>query len=159
MAKNLYKNPPKDQYLRLLAQVQVPCYITFTIFENLWFLGSKGLLSPTFLNRIGGANKAMVNSCRAWLVAIICDFLRLAREAQLAQIKKQDGSEKQLTAQEQETANKKWYSELFVSCSWLPMAIHYSVNGGIGMTQGTLGLSGALAGSGNFFRLWQATKE
>jgi len=157
-ARNLLKNPPKDQYIRLLRQVQMANYIIFQVLENIWFLGNKGLISATTLNKFGGAMKLLMYSCRPWLIAIVCDFLRLAREAQLANESKQTG-EKQSTAQEEEKINEKWYSDLFVSMSWFPMAVHYSVPQGIGLNTGLVGLSGVLAGSGNLQKMWAATKE
>lgn len=95
-------------------------------------------------------------SCRAWLVALTCDYLRLAREAQIA---KEKGLDKTMSEEEKEHAAQKWSSEFFTTSAWFPMAIHYSLDGGIGLNQGLVGLSGMLGGMGGLSRAWAATKD
>lgn len=147
---------PKDALLHKLAIVQAVSYITFQLFENLWLLSSKNALSQQWVEKRGGALGFMKWSCRAWLVALTCDFARLAREAMIA---KEQTGEKVLSAEEKQQVEQKWWSEFFTATAWYPMAIHYSKEGGIGMNQGLVGLSGMLAGFGGLSRAWAATKD
>lgn len=61
--------------------------------------------------------------------------------------------------EEDASVDKKWWSQLFVASSWLPMAVHYSVEGGIGLNLGIVGLLGVMAGAETFRAQWEATKD
>ena len=93
-------------------------------------------------------------------------FLKLAREAQLESKRRavrarmsHEGKNAADEANDDDATDRKWWSQLFVAASWWPMALHYSVEGGIGMPLGVVGLLGAMAGAENFRSQWAATKD
>lgn len=55
--------------------------------------------------------------------------------------------------------DSKWWSQLFVAASWWPMALHYSLEGGIGLNLGMVGALGFMAGAESFRAQWAATKD
>ena len=124
-------------------------------------------LSPTGK---GDQGKAMLWACRAWLVGVSCDFLRVLRQATLIQQRRRaaETTEGQADARanvekagkkERDEEDAKWWRELIVPLSWLPVAIHYSVEGGLpGMNLGVIGFCGVMAGLGKTQEFWSATK-
>ena len=96
-------------------------------------------------------------SCRAWLVGVSSDFFRLGREAQLLQQRKDRGET--ISESESKEIDRKWWAEFMTAASWMPVAVHYSVEGGLkGMNLGIVGLCGVSAGLNNFRAAWGATK-
>lgn len=159
LLKSLIKSNEPDSISYAIKLAQCASYITFQGLENVYHLTNKTVINANWTNarfaRLGGNTMLMTWSCRAWLAGITCDFLRLLREAQLA---RQSGSYDKLNAEEKRAADKKWWSEFFVATSWYPMAIHYSVDGGIGLNLGMVGACGFLANLGNFLKAWEGTK-
>lgn len=159
LLKSLVKSNEKDTVSYGIKIAQCLSYMTFQLLENVYHLTNKTVIDANWTNarfaRLGGNAKLVTWSCRAWLMGITCDFLRLFREAQLA---RQDGTYAQMNEEQKREADKKWYSELFVAMSWYPMAVHYSVEGGIGLNLGMVGACGFFANLGNFLKAWHAAK-
>lgn len=153
------RNKAKDSVTYTLQLAQVVSYIGFQLIENIYHLTNKTVINANWTNtrfaRLGGSAKLVTWSCRAWCSGITFEFLRLARQTQLA---RQPGSEySQMDASAKKEADKKFWTDLFVATSWYPMAWHYSVEGGIGLNLGMVGACGFFANVGNFLRLWQET--
>ncbi|RMZ75255.1 hypothetical protein DV738_g5569, partial [Chaetothyriales sp. CBS 135597] len=154
----LDKNSPRraDPVAYKIALVQCLSFIGFQLLENVGHLTRKGVIPASFIANRGGEGAWAQWSCRSWLLGILTDFLRLAREAQVNQQKKEKG---QITAQEQKAFEATWWAGLRTSLAWLPMALHYSLDGGLPfMNPGLIALSGFLAYRGNFNNAWAATK-
>ncbi|EXJ84374.1 hypothetical protein A1O3_05041 [Capronia epimyces CBS 606.96] len=143
-----------DPGLRRVALLQCAGYIGYQAMENIYHLVGKGVVPADVVAKRGGINKWVAWSCRAWLVGVAADFLRLWREAQLDQPKRLTKS-----VREREEYDRKWWNEFRVAAYWLPLAIHYSLYpGGIkGMNNGLVGVLGVLAGLNNFRSQWAAT--
>lgn len=159
LLKSLIKSTDPDRISYTIKLAQVVSYLTFQALENVSHLTNKTVINANWTNtrfaRVGGHAKLMTWSCRAWLCGITCDFLRLFREAQLG---RQSGRYERMNEEEKREADKKWWSEFFVATSWYPMAIHYSVEGGIGLNMGVVGLCGFMANLGNFLKAWEGTR-
>ncbi|RMD45043.1 hypothetical protein DV735_g97, partial [Chaetothyriales sp. CBS 134920] len=138
------KSPRRaDPVAYKIALVQCLSYIGFQLLENVGHLTRKGVIPASFIAKRGGEGAWATWSCRSWLLGILTDFVRLAREAQVNQQKKEQG---QITAQEQKAFEATWWVGLRTSLAWLPMALHYSVPGGLPfMNPGLVALSGFLA--------------
>ena len=150
-------NPDKDKHLYRISLVQCGGYIGFQALENIAQLTNKGVLPPTIIANNGGAAKFVQYYCRSWLVGVASDFFRLWREAVLLKERKQKGEK--ISEKEQKEIDRKWYAELTTAASWIPVAVHYSVDGGLPfMNPGLVGLCGAMAGLNNFRTQWAATK-
>ena len=159
LLKSLIRSKEPDSITYTIKLVQCLGYMTFQLLENISHLTNKTVLASTWTNtrfaRLGGHAKLTTWSCRGWLVGITCDVLRLAREAQLA---RQTGSYARLSEDEKKEVDRKWWSEAFVNMSWYPMALHYSVEGGIGLNLGMVGACGFFANLGNFLKAWDGAK-
>ena len=93
---------------------------------------------------------------------VLCDFVRLAREAQLERNKRSQraGSSEVSTKEEDEKTDARWWSDLVVPMSWIPVAVQFSTVGGIpGFNLGIMGACGAMAGLSRTAGLWAATAD
>lgn len=158
LLKSLIRSKEPDRITYFIKLTQCLGYIGFQLLENIAHLTNKTVIASSWTNarfaRLGGTAKLATWSCRSWLVGITCDFLRLARESQLA---KQNGTYAKLNAEEKREVDRKWWSEALVATSWFPMAVHYSVEGGIGLNLGVIGACGFFANLGNFLKAWDST--
>lgn len=163
--------PGTDAVLHRIAVLQASSYFTYQALENISVLADSGIVPSSFIARInrGDSTTARVYlwAYRAWLGGVSCDFLRLAREAQLesrrraARTKLQEDGRELATYQEEEDkkVDAKWWMDLMIASAWLPMALHFSsANGGLpGWNVGWMGLCGLVAGGERFRGLWNAT--
>jgi hypothetical protein len=151
-------NPDKDKILYRISLVQCAGYIGFQAIENVYHLTNKSVIHPSLVATRGGIPKWVMWSCRSWLVGVTSDFFRLWRESVLLQKRKDAGET--ISREEQEKIDRKWYAELTTALSWMPVAIQYSVEGGLpGMNSGIIGFCGMMAGINNFRLQWAATKD
>jgi Peroxisomal biogenesis factor 11 (PEX11) len=160
LAKSLIQqrnNPDKDKWLYRISLVQCAGYIGFQSLENIYHLTNKAVLSPTVMATRGGPAAWVRWSCRSWLVAVSSDFFRLWRESVLLQNRRDRGEK--ISESEQKEIDRKWYAELMTAASWFPVAVHYSLDGGLSwMNPGLVGFFGMMAGLNNFRLQWAATK-
>ncbi|KIV93907.1 hypothetical protein PV10_05082 [Exophiala mesophila] len=140
-----------DPALHRIALLQVAGYIGFQLTENLYHLAGKGVIPVSIMEKRGGVAKWVAWSCRAWLVGVASDFLRLWREAEIEKSKTK-------TQQEKEDFDRKWWNEFLTAAYWLPVALEYSnYPAGVGLNQGAIGFLGLMAGLNNFRNAWAAT--
>ncbi|KAF2234327.1 hypothetical protein EV356DRAFT_576770 [Viridothelium virens] len=167
--------PTDDALLHRITITQCLGYFAFQLLENIYVLIEAGVIPKSFLDRFARGGKAdvgrvMLWSCRAWLVGVSCDLLRVLREAVLMRRRREvaGSGDEQGDARtnvekggkrEMDDEDAKWWRELIVPVSWLPVAVHYSLEGGVpGMNMGIMGLCGMIAGIGKTQALWAATK-
>ena len=147
----------KDTILYRVSLVQCAGYLGFQSLENIYHLTNKGVLPPHVVATRGGGPKWVMWACRSWMVGVASDFLRLWRESYLLNQRKERGES--ISESEQTEIDRKWYAELTTAVSWMPVAIHYSVEGGLSwMNPGIVGFCGMMAGLNNFRIQWAATK-
>ncbi|KAF2270050.1 hypothetical protein CC78DRAFT_528553 [Lojkania enalia] len=159
-----------DPVLHRIALLQCLSYLTYQALENVSVLADNGIVSKkviALINR-GDSTTARVYlwAYRAWFGGVCCDFLRLAREAQLERrkraIRKQMQEEGKTVAEYQDEEDnkfdRKWWNDLMITSAWFPMALHFSSTTGIpGWNLGWMGLCGLVAGSSRAQTLWGAT--
>lgn len=142
-----------DPALHRIALLQCGGYIGFQLLENIYHLAGKGLVPVSFIEKRGGVAKWVAWSCRAWLVGVASDFLRLWREAELEKSRASTRS-----AKEKEEYDRKWWNEFMTAAYWIPVALQYSnYPDGIGLSTGAVGFLGLMAGLTNFRNAWAAT--
>jgi hypothetical protein len=157
----------QDRVLYATALTQCVFYLIFQSFENIALLTDHKVFSSSLTSRwntSGNTARIYIWSYRAWFAGVVCDFVRLAREAQLATQKRANRveSEKQGVSvlEEDQKADAKWWSEAVVPAAWFPMALHCALENGLpGFNLGIMGMSGGIAGLGKFAAMWQATAE
>ncbi|EGD97488.1 hypothetical protein TESG_04896 [Trichophyton tonsurans CBS 112818] len=169
-----YKSPPADPVLRAIAYGQVLACVLFQLLENVAFLASKGVLSKRAVERWGSLSKWSIWSVRAWLVHVLLEFVRLARENQIAaaaegqksqaSAKKDIGeAEKGVREKTKEEAVKMaanvkaWRKSMVNNLAWLPLCLHWSVDGGIGVPASLVGVLSLTAGAWGIHDLWLST--
>lgn len=144
--------------------------MAFQFLENVGLLTDHNILPERYTARYlvkspapgsKATSKIYLWAYRAWFAGVLCDFVRLAREAQLARNKRADRGEKGVsTRDEDKEIDKKWWSEAIVPAAWTPVAIQFSTEGGVGwFNLGIMGACGAAAGLGRTAGLWASTAD
>jgi hypothetical protein len=149
------------------ALTQASFYLIFQSFENIALLTDHKVFSSQLTarwNTSGNTARIYLWAYRAWFAGVLCDFVRLGREAQLEKQKRAnraDGEKQGVSVREEDQkADAKWWSEAIVPAAWFPMALHCALESGLpGFNMGIMGMSGGIAGLGKFASLWQATAE
>ncbi|KAF3483356.1 peroxin 11C [Arthroderma uncinatum] len=161
-----YKSPPSDPLLRTIAYGQVISCVLFQLLENVAFLATKGVLSKRAVEKWGSLSKWSLWSVRAWLTHILLEFVKLAREHQLSSAERRKGAgttDKGLGQSCKEEAKKislklrARNQKLVNSLAWLPLCLHWSVDGGIGVPASLVGVLSLTAGAWGIHDLWLAT--
>ncbi|PSN73832.1 hypothetical protein BS50DRAFT_445504, partial [Corynespora cassiicola Philippines] len=159
-----------DLVLHRIAVLQASSYFVYQALENVSLLADCGVVPGkviALINR-GDSRTGMVYlwAYRAWLGGVSCDFLRLAREAQIEKqrraTRKQMQTEGKAVAAYQEEEDRKvdikWWTDLVIASAWFPMALNFSSEKGIpGWNLGWMGLCGLVAGSTRASALWEST--
>jgi hypothetical protein len=158
--------PGQDQVLYATSVTQCLLYMTFQFLENVALLTDHNVLPASYTARWtqasgGKTAKIYLWSYRAWMGGVLCDFVRLFREAQLERVKRsQRVSTNDVTKEEDKKADEKWWSQMLIPMSWIPVAVQFSKEGGIpGFNLGIMGACGAIAGLGRTAELWAATAD
>lgn len=162
--------PGADPVLHRIALLQSSSYLVFQALENICVLADHGVVSERIIAAMNFGEKSTARvykvAYRAWLGGILCDFLRLAREAQVEGRRREarrklraDGHETAIYQDEEDAkADRKWWSDLIIASAWLPMAAHFSSNTGLpGWNLGVMGVCGLVAGGERIAGLWGAT--
>lgn len=162
--------PGQDAVLYATAVTQCTLYGIYQFLENLCYLTDSGVISPSFLARWtkdGGKTAGVyLVAYRAWCLGIACDFVRLAREAQLERNKRGKRSAAEQKDIDNYNADKasdaKWWNDLIIPAAWFPMGYHFAQwnEGGFpGFNLGVMGLCGGVAGWAKFKMLWDSTAD
>ena len=158
--------PGQDKVLYRTAVTQCLVYLAYQFLENVGVLTDSKVLPASYTSRWtrssgGTTNKIYLWAYRAWMAGVVCDFVRLLREAQIersSRAQRTTSSTSVSTREQDESVDAKWWSQLIVPMAWLPVAVHYSVEGGLpGFNLGLMGASGGLAGLGRTADLWAST--
>lgn len=158
--------------LYFTAVAQCTFYTLFQALENIGLLTDSKVLSPALAARIdrtgtvGSTASVYKYSYRAWLCGVLCDFVRLAREAQLERARRAErvggqksGMELVREREQNEAVDAKWWREMVVPLSWTPVAVHFATESGVpGFNLGWMGALGGMAGLGKFADVWASTK-
>lgn len=146
------------------ALTQCVLYLLFQGLENVALLTQHGVLPPALPARLNFSSNARVYlwSYRAWFAGVLCDFVRLGREAQLEKRRRALRAEGEKAAvgvvEEDRMADARWWADAVVPAAWFPMALHCAFDKGLpGWNLGVMGLSGGIAGLGKIADMWQAT--
>jgi Peroxisomal biogenesis factor 11 (PEX11) len=154
----------QDRYLRIISLIQCISYIVYQFTENVAFLTDHGIIPRRWLGRRADSGKLWLWSSRAWLAGVSCDFLRLFRKALIEREQraaptrsKEDTTD--AGTERQREVDRTWLNELFIASCWLPLCLHYSLEGGLkGMNNGVVGLLGFVAGAQSFMAQWANTQ-
>lgn len=156
------RNPPKDPYIHAITVVQVLANTVYQVLENGGFLASKGVVSKRFVDRWGGIEKWYLWSVRAWFSHIVLQFGILWRQyvmrknrAAAAAASGEKATDEDVEAQRLEV--RAWRKSLMNCVFWAPLALHWSVEQGVGVPGNLTGIGGFMAGSWGFWDLWAAT--
>lgn len=142
-----------DPVLRRILVAQCSAFLVYQAIENIYHLHVKGITPASIVNRNGGLATWIAWSCRAWAFAVLCDLVRLWRQAQNSKMEKAGKM-----ADEEQILRRKWWRELITSALWLPVATHSSFypEGIACMNPGRVALAGLLASLNSLINQWEA---
>lgn len=169
-ARQLAQGPKPGQDTVLYATTVTQCalYAYYQFLENVCYLTDSGVIPPSWLAKFskdGGKTAGVyLVAYKAWCLGIACDFVKLAREAQLQRQKKARRSDAEIKDIDNYIADKefnaKWWNDVIIPAAWFPMGYHFAQfnEGGFpGFNLGVMGVCGVVAGWANFKRLWDST--
>lgn len=137
---------PTDPIVLLLTRLQVWSNLLYFPLENLYYLGAHNILpistaSQNWYSNIG---------CRFWAAHVVLDLLRLWRE-HVIQSRKKD-----VSVTERYQQKKEWFRQLIINIGYLPLTVHWSLDGGIGLSDVQVGICGTVAAIGQLIGQWNA---
>lgn len=145
--------PDMDPTLRYLGIIQSISYVCFEAIESICHLTHWGIIPANVVGIRGGIDSWIAWSCRAWLVGIAIDFLRLSREAKLNNCQSTTASK-----QARSEFARNWWKEFTTALCWVPVALEYSqYPRGIGLGPGGAALFGFMAEFANCRQAWAST--
>lgn len=154
------KNPPADRTIHVLTVLQVLANVVYQSLENGGYLAAKGVVSKRWVDRWGGIDKWYLWSVRAWLGHIVLQFgvlwrqyvLRKRRESAIAGTMSAEKKEEVLRGE-----IRAWKKSLVNNVFWAPLALHWSVEKGVGVPGSVTGFGSFMAGAWGFLDLWRST--
>jgi len=152
--------PGQDMVLYGAQLTQCTLYIAFQFLENVGLLTDNKVLPEAYTarwtaSRQGKTSGIFLAAYRCWFAGVLCDLVRLGREAQL-----KGTSQEVKTADSEEERDAKWWTELAVPFCWSPVAAQFCTDGGVSwFNLGLMGAGGGLAGLARTAALWRATEE
>jgi len=157
---SVYRSPPQDRVLRSLVWGQVGACALFQYLENGAYLGSKGVFAFGSYK----VNKWYVWSSRFWMMHVILEFGRLARQRSLRrnenvgkeEANKQDNESNDNRISMKREEEREWWQQVYVNAAWLPVTVHYGSETGI-VGEAQLALLGLVAGVLGLRDAWRAT--
>ena len=159
--------PGQDQVLYMTSLTQCSLYMTFQFLENVALLTDHAILPESYTARWSvnsspkKTSKIYLWAYRFWFGGVLCDLVRLAREAQMERNKRASRTDSDVSTREaDEEVDKKWWSDLIVPLAWTPVAVQFSTEGGVGwFNLGIMGACGGLAGLGRTAGMWAQTAD
>lgn len=148
-----------DGVLYAVGLVQCSLYGAFQLLENIAFLTENKVLSRRLVGHARVATLYRI-AHRAWFLGVMCDFVRLIREAQLFFWRTQ--IEKGPITEEEAKKAAHWYYDWVSPLAWLPIGWQLSAwsdDGVPGFNLGLQGVAGVLADLRRTTTLWHATAD
>ncbi|CAG8044545.1 unnamed protein product [Penicillium salamii] len=165
------QNPPRDLWIHVLASLQIFMLVLYQTLENVSYLAGKGVISKVFLQRFADIKKWYLWSARFLLGNMIVELLKVWRNCRSCEAIGTNGLNSGLTTKmsenlkngsannkEREDRNRDWWKGLVVNSIWMPLCVHWSVDGGIGIPPNLVGALCFLAGVWPLHDRWQETR-
>jgi hypothetical protein len=147
----------KERFLRILAWSQIASLVLFQVLENAAYLARKGVLTGPWWADGRREARWWMWSCRGWGMFVALELLRLAIQRYPPSQEKEDGArvladgekEGKLLLEAREKARRErqwdWRRDLVSNIGYMPLTVHYSVEGGLlpDWAFGILGVAGA----------------
>ena len=133
--------------------MQIMANVFYQYLENGAYLASKGI----FAFGETKVNRWYIWSARFWMAHVVLEFGRLARVRMLRrrQGKISGGEEKEnkVVAAKEEVV---WWRDAYVNAAWMPLTVHYSVEGGY-VGEASIAALGLVAGLFGIREAWRET--
>lgn len=143
---------PTDPFILLITRLQVWSNLIYFPLENLYYFGAHNILpiSPAKQNWYSNIG------CRFWAAHVVLDLLRLWREHSLRARARKAQQTDATSSKQDRAAEFDWYRQLIINLGYLPLTVHWSVDGGIGLSDVQVGICGTFAAIGQLLGQWRA---
>jgi hypothetical protein len=161
----LEKHPHQSESLQNIERFQAWSMLFYYGFEHLSYLSSHGIISLPKNPRISAfssSGKLSLWSCRFWALYVVLQLLHLRfdvqalKERAIRLMKTTNGpttQEKQEMKAQKETIR----NEMLVNLAWLPVSVHWSLEGGLFGNELWADVLGMIAGVLSTKAVWRAT--
>ncbi|KZV94728.1 hypothetical protein EXIGLDRAFT_736469 [Exidia glandulosa HHB12029] len=167
----LEKSHPPTRALLTIERLQGWSMVAYYPLEHIYFLASHRMLPWKISSRT--LNKISLWSCRFWAVYVLLQFAHLREDLKLIKmgeralraqekgkslaIKEDDGA----TPSALELAKRKRavWNETVVNLGYLPLTLHWSLEGGLLANESLVAFFGLVAGLASFRGGWEATRR
>ncbi|KAG2067470.1 hypothetical protein BDR04DRAFT_1104991 [Suillus decipiens] len=169
---SMERNPPPTRTLHTIERLQGWSMLGFYPLEHLYYLRSHNLIptSVPSLSAILGRsskriplneNKLILWSCRFWLLYIVLQFAHLREDRKLLLTRQRNLRKgKGFSDEDKEDLRNRWDSlgnELVANATNLPLALHWSLEGGIFTNDIWVTILSLVNGIATFRGGWRAT--
>jgi hypothetical protein len=152
---DLQDGEDKDWTAKRIEATQVIANIAYQYLENRAYLSSKGILGWSKEQQ----GKAWLWSSRFWMMHVILDFWRLAREWA---IRRNKGKGKEVddgvVNQGEQEWRAKWRREMVTNMAWAPLTVHWGLEKGL-VSEFWVGVLGSIAGITGTRELWKQSGQ
>ena len=161
----------RAKLLRHITWAQIASLVAFQVLENGAYLAGKRVLATTAWTGEEGKRRETrwwVWSSRFWAAHVALELLRVAVLRYYATRERPDSGEKTISADgekegkllmEQKRKDQQlWWRDTVSNIAYMPMTLHWSVEGGDGfLSDWAVGLLGAVASGSLFIHAWRQT--
>ena len=160
--------PGDDHLLHATRLTQCSLYMMFQFLENVALLTDVKVLPTSYTARWTASADGKTQTIyrwayRAWMAGFCCDFVRLAREAQLEQKRRSVGRKNDVASieiEQEKEFDRKWWADMLVPMSWFPVGAQFAFEDGMpGFNLGIMGLCGLMANLRTTTQLWARTAD
>ncbi|RUS15609.1 peroxisomal biogenesis factor 11 [Endogone sp. FLAS-F59071] len=158
----LEHHQPASPLLLHLERVQNICNIIYYPLEHAYWLGAHNVIPLSERT----TNKIAVWSCRFWAAYVALQFVHLAEEWRLANLKEQDIAQKAMDIDDKEqrrtevlavaTMRKDIILNTITNAAYLPLTVHWSLENSTFPDIG-VGICGTIAAICQLYATWQST--
>ncbi|KAF8440387.1 hypothetical protein L210DRAFT_3539526 [Boletus edulis BED1] len=169
---SLERNPPPTRALLMIERLQGWSMLAYYPLEHLYYLRAHDLIPasiPSITSLLGrtserirlNAKSLAMWSCRAWAIYVILQFAHLMEDRKLLLMKEKTLRKgKGVVADDKEDLRNKWdsfWNEIVANSANLPLALHWSFEQGIFISDIWLTVFGFINAVAAFRSGWKAT--
>ena len=146
-----------------MIRLQLVSIIIYQALENVAYLADKGVVSKAFVEKwFGGVGRVYIWSTRGWFAYICLAFVKLARQHVLRERKyaaggEKDDDDKQKKVKEKREEVRAWKKSLVGNLLWAPLALHWSLEKGLGIPKPIMSPVMFAAGAWDLIDSWNVT--
>ncbi|KJA14516.1 hypothetical protein HYPSUDRAFT_150319 [Hypholoma sublateritium FD-334 SS-4] len=171
---SLERSPPATRKLLTIERLQGWSMLAYYPLEHLYYLGAHGIIPAAVTSPFSlfsakktklslNFNKIALWSTRFWAAYVFLHFAHLVEDRKLLKLRHtsmRKAKASGLSVEEKEEMNQRWdafWSEVVINMGYLPLTIHWSMEGGLFRNETWVAVFGLVAAVASFRTGWKAT--